>query len=99
MYYLERSTPNTSKKGQTMYFKDRKPNNLIYYVDGDEKVRILSQRRLTETQTFKITREMREAIIKIAEHADITTSDVIRNAIEYALPKMAEELRKRGDQR
>ena len=61
---------------------------------NNEKAKILSQRRLTETQTFKITREMRNAITKIAENADITTSDVIRSAIEYALPKMAEELRK-----
>lgn len=78
-----------------MPLEDCKPNNIIYYVDNNEKVKILSQRRLTETQTFKITPEMRNAIIKIAADADITTSDVIRGAIEYALPKMTEELKEK----
>ena len=76
--------------------RDRKPTDIQYYLDRHQRAQLLAHRRLTESITFKATPDMRRVIEHIAAAAGISPSDVIRNAIDHAVPIMAEELAKRG---
>lgn len=88
---MNKKNPNLNR-----HFKDRIPDDIIYYTNGKQRASIISQRRLTEKRTFQTTPEMSQAINDIAALAGISPSDVIRNAIEHAIPHMVEELRRCG---